>query len=424
MASREKQNPSWAEVKLGDIAFEVNERCDTNKHFPVLSMTKYNGFVPSQEYFGRQVYSRDLSNYKVVRQGQFAYATIHLDEGAIDLLREYKAGLISPMYTVFTPDLEKVDPEFLSYLLKSEQLVAKYGQLGQGTVNRRKSIGFNILSNMRFSIPSRQDQERIVQVLLALDEAIEATRAVIEQIRRLKVTLLQNLLTDGLPGWHNKFKQSKYLGRIPNDWSETCLGALLLEPIRNGYSPISPNLPTGHWVMTLSAVSLEGYQSTGVKPAPLEDPNVQAAVAKPGDILVSRSNTRELVGLAGIYDGKPSPCSYSDLLMRVRVQQNKVINEYTLLCLLSWRSRNYFAKTSRGTSGSMKKIDRQILESLPVPLPSLEEQNKIVRAIESIGQRLESETEHLSQLTLMKKTLGQGLLTGRIPVSTIGKEVP
>ena len=58
MVSRTKLPPGWMKVKLGHIASEVNERCNTNGHLLVLSMTKYDGFVPSDEYFGRQVYSR------------------------------------------------------------------------------------------------------------------------------------------------------------------------------------------------------------------------------------------------------------------------------------------------------------------------------------------------------------------------------
>ncbi len=55
-------------------------------------MTKHRGFVRSDEYFSKSVYSENTENYKVVRRGQFAYATIHLDEGSIDYLKSHDAG--------------------------------------------------------------------------------------------------------------------------------------------------------------------------------------------------------------------------------------------------------------------------------------------------------------------------------------------
>ncbi len=82
---------------------------------PVYSVTKHDGFVPSVEYFKKQVFSRDLSSYRVVEPGQFAYATIHLDEGSIGIAPE--RCLISPMYTVFTHDAARVHPDYLLGLL-------------------------------------------------------------------------------------------------------------------------------------------------------------------------------------------------------------------------------------------------------------------------------------------------------------------
>src|ERR1041384_567721 len=107
-------------------------------------------------------------------------------------------------------------------------------------------------------------------------------------------------------------------GMTPEGWRPASLGELLREPIRNGYSPNCPSHPTGKWILHLGAVTPHGYNPVAVKPAPLEDPRVDATLLEVGDLLVSRSNTRERVGLAGVYSGSPAPCGNPDLLMRVR----------------------------------------------------------------------------------------------------------
>jgi type I restriction enzyme S subunit len=104
----------WTPAKIGDFAWEPTERAPADAE--VLSVTKHRGFVPSLEYFGKQIFSKDTDSYKLVRRGQFAYATIHLDEGSIDCLKDRDQGTISPMYTVFDVDDRRVHrASFLSF---------------------------------------------------------------------------------------------------------------------------------------------------------------------------------------------------------------------------------------------------------------------------------------------------------------------
>src|SRR5215210_6203469 len=108
----------WQERKISSFARETNQRYSKDKDGPVLSVTKYKGFVKSREYFKRQIYSKDITKYKCVEKGEFAYATIHLDEGSLGLLKKYDRGYVSPMYTVFRTD-SSINSDFLHFLLRS-----------------------------------------------------------------------------------------------------------------------------------------------------------------------------------------------------------------------------------------------------------------------------------------------------------------
>lgn len=157
-------------VKLGEVAREVSERPDPGARRPVYSVTKHAGFVPSLEYFSKQVFSRDTSGYKVVRRGNFAYATIHLDEGSLGLLSTEDAVLISPMYTVFEVDQSRVDPGFLFRVLKSPQMLARYANLGKGSVHRRKAISFDRLATVEFALPPLPEQRRAALAFDKVDD--------------------------------------------------------------------------------------------------------------------------------------------------------------------------------------------------------------------------------------------------------------
>ena len=189
----------WRVVRLGDFASEVTERADSNGKAEVFSVTKYDGLVRSLEYFGRQVFSRDTSSYKVVRRNDFAYATIHLDEGSLGIMRDAEVGIISPMYTVFRVDSSRVAPDFLFPLMKLPQMVNRYKRIGEGSIHRRKSISFDRLGAIELAIPPLPEQRAIASVLDSIDDAIERTDAVIAATEQLRDSLLHELLTPWRP---------------------------------------------------------------------------------------------------------------------------------------------------------------------------------------------------------------------------------
>lgn len=162
----------WQIMPLGSIVEEVNVRAGKNHLYPVLSVTKHKGFVQSSEYFKKRVFSENTSEYKLVQRGQFAYSTIHLDEGAIGYLEKLDAGIISPMYKVFRlkSSDSNVDPAFLFHILKSDPLVEKYRNFGKGSIKRRKSVSFEKFCSISIPIPPKSIQERLVAHIVGVQE--------------------------------------------------------------------------------------------------------------------------------------------------------------------------------------------------------------------------------------------------------------
>ena len=81
------------------------------------------------------------------------------------------------------------------------------------------------------------------------------------------------------------------------------LGNLLEASPQNGYSPVCPDAPTGKWVLGLAALNGHGLDLAGAKPAPVNEPLVDKFMLRPGDFLISRSNTVNKVGRIGVFQG-------------------------------------------------------------------------------------------------------------------------
>lgn len=161
------------------------------------------------------------------------------------------------------------------------------------------------------------------------------------------------------------------------------LKTLLSTPIKNGYSPICVEELTGKWVLGLGALDGKGLNIGGIKAVPVENKKVNAYFLREGDFLVSRSNTLDKIGRAAVFRGEIENCAYPDLMMRFRINEEKVNVNFLDEYLRSEMVRAHFRRCAAGTSGSMVKITKEVLEKLEIILPAINEQKKIANILKT-----------------------------------------
>lgn len=185
----------WQTVSINSFATEMSIKNKDNETLIVLSCTKYNGLVPSFEYFGKQIYPDDVSGYKIVLPKHFAYATNHIEEGSIGYQTIGSRALISPMYTVFSTNSQKVNDIFLYALLKTPYLIYLYKSRMEGSINRRGGLRWESFSSIKVKLPPLMEQMGIAEVLLTADKEIEFDKQKLSLLLKQKQGLMQQLLT-------------------------------------------------------------------------------------------------------------------------------------------------------------------------------------------------------------------------------------
>lgn len=185
----------WKHVPIRTFAKEVSNRNVNGGNHIVLSCTKHDGLVPSLEYFGKQIYSNDLSSYKIIPQGHFVYATNHIEEGSIGYQSKFENGLISPMYTVFITDKSKVNDRFLFAVLKSHRLMYLYKSMMEGSINRRGGLRWDSFSTIKIDLPPLNEQNAIASLLIKADKEIGLANNMLAEFQNQKKGLMQQLLT-------------------------------------------------------------------------------------------------------------------------------------------------------------------------------------------------------------------------------------
>jgi len=173
------------------------------------------------------------------------------------------------------------------------------------------------------------------------------------------------------------------------------LGDVLTGPPRNGWSARCDNADGGVAVLSLGAVTGFRYRRSEYKRTSLYAAKDGHFWLRPGDLLITRSNTPELVGHSAIYDGEPQPCIYPDLMMRLELKSSGVDKKFVWYWLQSSTARDFIRQKAKGTSPTMKKISQGTVLAIPFPSSlSLGNQEEIVREMDIIQSKLDRLKSH------------------------------
>ncbi len=263
-------------------------------------------------------------------------------------------------------------------------------------------------------LPSPVEQQRIVAILMSIDAAIEATRAVIGQARKLKTGLLQDLLTNGLPGRHKRFRNDPKTGTSPHDWSVKALDELVepQRPICYGILMPGQGYPGGIPVVKVKDI-VDGYIRTEslLLTSPSLDEEYKRSRLEEGDLLLTIRGTTGRVAVV-------PKCLHSGNITqdtaRVSINDN-VVRDFVYYSLQGKNLQDQIANHTIGQA--VKGINIGEVRKLQIPMPDHVEMVAIVGLLQAVDRRLRAERELLEQLIVKKSSFSQGLLTGRIPVS-------
>ncbi len=197
---------------------------------------------------------------------------------------------------------------------------------------------------------------------------------------------------------------------IPESWRWQRLDDLLIFGPTNGFSPKAVDYETPVRSLTLSATTSGRFKGQHSKFITTEVPADSDLWLRDGDILVQRGNTIEYVGVTAVYRGEPNCFVYPDLMMKLRVSSAFDV-EYIHLAMSHEASRNFLRARASGTSGSMPKINQTTLKSLPLPIPPLAEQRRIVAKVDQLMALVDKLERQLAASRTTAKNLLEALVT-------------
>ncbi|MFH7903730.1 MAG: restriction endonuclease subunit S [Candidatus Aenigmatarchaeota archaeon] len=306
-------------------------------------------------------------------------------------------GAISSGIRIIRPKNDNVNKDFIFYALQHGfvQKIIKSYTTGTTIKHAGKSVEF-----IKIPLPPLHEQQKIVEILSLVDLAIEKSNQLIEKTEKLKKLLMRHLLTKGIG--HKEFKDTE-IGKIPKDWS-----IVKLKDITNYVKGKRPSILYYNKVREDFLPYLEAEFMRGENFPKWCDPNDSNIIkVKRGDITMIWDGSyagNVFIGHEGIL---------SSTMIKIEPKNDNIINNLFLYYYLQ-KIFEIFHKTTTGST--IPHVNKTLFENLLVPLPSLEEQKKIVEILSTIDKKLELERKRKEKLEKIKKILLDLLLTGKIRV--------
>lgn len=367
---------------LGFVGTGVSEYPNKKKYFSTGSV-KCNVFIPEGDY---EFSTRPSRANREVVEGDVLQARMQNTDKIVIIDKNLHGNLFSTGFFQFRPPKEVVLSKYLYYFLSSEAFLRRKDELCEGST--QKAISDKNLKKIDIFLPPLDEQRRVVAKLDTLfapvAEALRINAGNIEFAKNLLIKKRDEILSQ---------ENSTY-----ENWQYSKLENLILAKPKNGKSPPRElQSDEGTRLLTLSSVTGNSFDlSKSIFTKAAVDEGAEYWIEN-GDLLITRANTRELVGHVAIVEGVDEPTMYPDLIMKMKVNNSTISTKFLHQYLMTSKTRKIIMASAKGANPTMVKINQEVVKSIPVEFPSTLAQGEIVSRLERIEEQIQKLKSAYSQ---------------------------
>ena len=175
--------------ELGEVTVNLRDKI-IDKDTPVLSAVNTGHLQRSEEYFSKQVYSKDISKYILVKAGDFAYNPARINIGSIGINDFDYDGCVSPVYVAFSVD--KDYRSFFKYYFKSNNLKEETKLRASGSV--RQTLNYGDFAKIQIKYPPRDVAKKFEEFHTNIEQSKRKIIRENEVLISIRDTLLPKLM--------------------------------------------------------------------------------------------------------------------------------------------------------------------------------------------------------------------------------------
>ena len=390
----------WEQRKLGD-AFERVVRKNTNNESRLpLTISAQDGLVDQITYFNNRVASRDVSNYYLVYNGEFAYNKSTSDGypfGAVKRLDWYEKGVLSTLYIVFAlKHPEKDDSDFMTVFYDTDRWHrgvaerAAEGARNHGLLNISADDFFDIDTTMP---EDKVEQEKIGRLLKKLDTLITLHQRKYEKLVNIKKSMLDKMF----PQNGASVPEIRFKG-FTDPWEQRKLGEIAVFSKGVGYS--KNDLCEEGTPIILYGRLYTKYETCIFDVDTFVKEKAGSVHSKGGEVIVPASGeTAEDISIASVVV-KPGILLGGDLnIVSPTAEYNSA---FLALTISSGATHKYLSSLAQGKS--VVHLHNADIQSVSAKFPTKREQEKIHLLFGKIDTLITLHQRKLEKLQNIKKS--------------------
>ena len=375
----------WEKMRLDAFTERVMRKNKDNKSKLPLTISAQYGLVDQITFFNKVIASTDMSNYYLLKKGEFAYNKSYSSDypwGAIKRLDNYEQGALSSLYICFTPQ-DNVESDFILQYFESPKWhkgvseIAVEGARNHGLLNVSVQDFFH---TYHYVPKDKKEQIKIAKLLMLLDERIATQNKIIEDLKKLKSAIIEN-------HYNQTEKQTASIADLGEPFS---VGNLAKDDLTETGMPcvVYGELFTTYGEI-ISQIESHTNKTTGM------------ILSKKGDLLFPSSTTVDAMSLIA-----PSVINVDGVILggdMFGIHINHNYNAQYLSYYFNHIAKRQLAKFAKGST--IIHLHYADIEKAKLLLPSLEEQNRMAKCIMSLDAKINIENFFISLLNSQKTHL-------------------
>ncbi len=289
---------------------------------------------------------------------------------------------------------EAINKKYFSYFLDSPDYWSQIMQVRKGSA--QPGVNAAILAKLKVPVAPLPEQERILAKIEELFTQLESGTSALERVQAALRRYRASVLKAACEGW-------------------TTVGELS-QKIQYGTSEKADLDSSGVPVLRMGNIQEGQLDFSNLKYLPEDAPSVKDLILEHDDLIFNRTNSAELVGKTAVYKSNHPRATFASYLIRVKFA-DACIPDYISYYINSLHGRKYIASVVSQQVGQAN-VNGTKLANMPIPLPPLEEQHRIVAEVErllSVARQVESAVEGaLVRAARMRQAVLKSAFEGRL----------
>ena len=415
----------WPAADLHPFSSVVRRRFELvgdGNDLPVLEKISFAGRIKVVKEGGPKRHGRLF----VALPGDLVLSKIRIKQGSVDVVSGDSAIAVSSEYPVYEPDRALILPAYLKAVIRSRVFRRFLEGRAHGGSSKTR-IRVEELEQVPIPVPSQRYQQEVVALeasAVAAEHGANDARA--DAMQAIEAHLLDALgiaasnemsrsqafatTSAQIDRWGVSFNQLAQIGTVAGErYPRRSLGSSR-SFLQYGTSVRSNDQGVGVPIVRMGNIINGGLDLTDMKHVELEPNVVERYALRRFDILINRTNSKELVGKSALFD-VPGMYVFASYIIRVRVREVVFDPRFVVFVLNSSVGRRQIDVLSRRIIGQAN-INSAELDALLLPCPPLSDQRAIVDELTEIESSAQATVGSRREQSLLQRVALERLIAG------------